>query len=98
MDRWTDKMDDGISYKDFFEKLDSIHKDITEIKIQTTKTNGRVTQCEGVMSNHALAIRELVEYNRNQDKEINRLILKISIIIAIVSFIVYKTTGYILAL
>lgn len=98
MDRWTDKMDDGISYKDFFEKLDSIHKDITEIKIQTTKTNGRVTHCEGVMAEHALAIRELSEYNKNQDKEINRLILKISIIIAIVSFIVYKTTGYILAL
>lgn len=98
MNRWTDKMDDGISYKDFFEKLDSIHKDITEIKVQTTKTNGRVTNCESKIMDHDNKLSEIMKYNQCQDKEINRLILKVSIIIAIVSFIVYKTTGYLLAL
>ncbi len=98
MNRWTDNMDDGITTREFFEKLDSIHKDITEIKIQTTKTNGRVTHCEGTMADHTCSIKELVEYNKNQDKEINKLIIKISIILAIVSFITYKATGYILAL
>ena len=98
MDRWTDIMGESISYKDFYEKLESIHKDITEIKIQTTKTNGRVTHCEDTMADHTCAIKELAEYNQNQDREINKLIIKISVIIAIVSFIVYKATGYILAL
>jgi len=98
MDRWTDIMGESISYKDFYEKLESIHKDITEIKIQTTKTNGRVTHCEAVATDHENAIKSLTEYNKNQDREINKLIIKISVIIAIVSFIVYKATGYILAL
>lgn len=98
MDRWNDKMGNEISYKDFYDKLDCIHKDITEIKIQTTKTNGRVTYCEDVIADHTYAIKELSEYNKNQDREINKLIIKISIIIALVSFIIYKATGYILAL
>lgn len=98
MDRWTDKMDDGISYKDFFEKLDSIHKDITEIKIQTTKTNGRVTHCEGVMAEHALAIKELSECNRNQDKRLYYLIAKVGAVIIVVGFMFYKLTGYTIAI
>lgn len=37
---------DKLSYKEFYEKLEDIHRDITDIKVQTTRTNGRVTACE----------------------------------------------------
>ena len=100
--RWTDKMEDRnhteISYKDFYEKLDSIHKDITEIKIQTTKTNGRVTTCEANISKHAEQLKELTECNKNQDKEINKLIWKVGLIVSIVTFIISKLTGLLITI
>jgi lipid II:glycine glycyltransferase (peptidoglycan interpeptide bridge formation enzyme) len=100
--RWTDKMEDKnhteISYREFYEKLDNIHKDITEIKIQTTKTNGRVTSCEANITKQAEQLKELSECNKNQDKEINKLIWKVSLIVAFLSFVVYKLTGFLISL
>lgn len=100
--RWTDKMEDKnhieISYREFYEKLDNIHKDITEIKIQTTKTNGRVTNCEANITKQAEQLKELSECNKNQDKEINKLIWKVSLIVAFLSFVVYKLTGFLISL
>jgi len=100
--RWTDKMEDKnhteISYREFYEKLDNIHKDITEIKIQTTKTNGRVTNCEANITKQAEQLKELSECNKNQDKEINKLIWKVSLIVVFLSFVVYKLTGFLISL
>ncbi len=98
MDRWTDKMDENISYKDFFEKLDSIHKDITDIKIQTTRTNGRVTYCESAILDHTKEIKTLKDYNSNQDKEINKLIWKVGVIVTVISFIIYQLTGFLVSI
>jgi len=100
--RWTDKMEDKnhteISYREFYEKLDNIHKDITEIKIQTTRTNGRVTNCEANITKQAEQLKELSECNKNQDKEINKLIWKVSLIVTFLSFVVYKLTGFLISL
>lgn len=102
MDRWTDKMKDRnhteISYKDFYEKLDNIHKDITEIKIQTTRTNGRVTHCETVLNAHDSEIKSLEECNKNQDKEINKLIWKVGLIVSIITFLISKLTGLLITI
>ena len=93
-----DKNHTEITYKDFYEKLDSIHKDITEIKIQTTRTNGRVNNCEAGLSKHTEQIRELSECNKKQDREINKLIWKVSLIVAFVSFVIYKLSGFLISL
>ena len=93
-----DKNHTEISYREFYEKLDNIHKDITEIKIQTTKTNGRVTNCEANITKQAEQLKELSECNKNQDKEINKLIWKVSLIVTFLSFVVYKLTGFLISL
>lgn len=95
--RWTDKMEEikgnEITLREFYDKLDSIHKDIYDIKIQTTKTNGRVTSCETTLNIHNSEIKSLEECNKNQDKEINKLIWKVGLIVSIVTFIISKLTG-----
>lgn len=87
-----------ITLREFYDKLDSIHKDIYDIKIQTTKTNGRVTHCETVLNAHNSNIKSLEECNKNQDKEINKLIWKVGLIVSIVTFIISKLTGLLITI
>lgn len=88
--RWLDRMKDNeITIREFYDKLDVIHKDITEIKIQTTKTNGRVTKCES-------EIFDLKVHNCQQDKELKAMAKKYFIYYGALMIIIYLLTGYII--
>jgi hypothetical protein len=89
MNRWRDIMQDEITLREFYEKLDSIHKDITDIKIQTTKTNGRVSVCEK-------QIVDMILHNKNQDRKITEMAIKVGIVITTIILVFYYLTGTIL--
>ena len=93
--RWTDNMNDGISYKDFYEKLDLIHKDITDIKIQTTKTNGRVTACEVKFIETDKKLENLKQHNKDQDQKIVDITIKYGVIYGIITLIIFIIGNYI---
>ena len=84
------RMSKDDSIKDLlFSKLEYIHKDITDIKVQTTKTNGRVTSLEGKtrdickeIDEHKIKLHALREHNELQDKEILKIALKLGLIIS----------------
>jgi len=86
MNRWRDIMQDEITLREFY---DSIHKDITDIKIQTTKTNGRVTVCEK-------QIVDMILHNKNQDRKITEMAIKVGIVITTIILVFYYLTGTIL--
>ena len=80
-----------ITYKEFYTILEEIRKDVVEIKIQTTKTNGRVSVCEKNIDLIHLKDKE-------QDKEIKRIVMKYVTIYAILTIIFFMLTKQFLPL
>lgn len=91
-------MVDRVSYREFMSKLDDIHKDITDIKVQTTKTNGRVTACEHRHEHVAIILSELQEKDKSQDEKIWRISAKVGMIVIIIMAIIYVATGQVIPL
>lgn len=82
-------MSDRVTLTTFYEKLEDIHKDITSIKIQTTRTNGRVTANEKENKRHCESIK-------NNTKNINKVYTKTAGIAGSLGIIVSIIIGLII--
>ena len=79
--------------KDIMDKLEFMHNDIQSTKLHATRTNGRVTVCENVITDLKNKLNETKERVNNTTLKIAGL----SVIVAfIVSIVIYILTGQVI--
>jgi len=84
-------------------KLDHLVEKVEEVRLQTTKTNGRVNALEKWEFEVNQLITDLKADNKAQDKQIavtNKDIAMISVkvagILTVIGFLIYLTTGFVI--
>jgi chromosome segregation ATPase len=84
-------------------KLDNLYSKVEEIRVQTTRTNGRVSTLEAWECDVNKIILELKAENKAQDKQLaitNKDIAMISVkvagILTVIAFLIYLTTGFVI--
>lgn len=84
-------------------KLDNLSNKVEEIRVQTTRTNGRVNTLETWESDVNKIIEEIKCDNREQDKKLNMtskelamISVKVAGILTAIGFFVYILTGYVI--
>lgn len=84
-------------------KLDNLSNKVEEIRVQTTRTNGRVNTLETWESDVNKIIDEIRKENKEQDKKLEVtskdlaiITLKVTAIISFAGLLIYIVTGYII--
>lgn len=84
-------------------KLDRLTEKLEDVRVQTTKTNGRVSTLEQWECDVDKIIHELQIHNKDQDnkinisnKEIAMISVKVAGILTVIGFLVYMITGYVI--
>ena len=84
-------------------KIDNLTSKLEEIRIQTTRTNGRVSSLETWESDVNKIIESLKQENKEQDKKLEVtskdlaiITLKVTAILSLAGFIIYLATGFVI--
>lgn len=84
-------------------KLDNLSNKVEEIRVQTTRTNGRVNTLETWESDVNKIIDEIRKENKEQDKKLEVtskdlaiITLKVTAIISFAGLLIYIATGYVI--
>lgn len=84
-------------------KLDNLSNKVEEIRVQTTRTNGRVNTLETWESDVNKIIDEIRKENKEQDKKLEVtskdlaiITLKVTAIISVAGLLIYIATGFVI--
>ena len=84
-------------------KIDNLTSKLEEIRIQTTRTNGRVSSLETWESDVNKIIESLKQENKEQNnklevtsKDLAIITLKVTAILSVAGFIIYLATGFVI--
>lgn len=84
-------------------KIDNLTSKLEEVRIQTTRTNGRVSALETWEYDVNKIIESLKQENKEQDKKLEVtskdlaiITLKVTAILSFAGFIIYMATGFVI--
>lgn len=84
-------------------KIDNLTSKLEEVRIQTTRTNGRVSALETWEYDVNKIIESLKQENKEQDKKLEVtskdlaiITLKVTAILSFVGFLIYMATGFVI--